>query len=348
MLKKMGLCIFSVVLAACFFGCWRSKTVLHLYCWADYVSPDLIKAFEAEHNCRVVYDTFDSNEQMYAKLKAGATGYDVIVPSHYIVELMVKDKMLLELDKAQLPNLRQLDEQVVEMMPDSDCTYSVPYMMSYTGLGFNKLKVKDFRPSWTMLERADLKGRMTLLDDAAEVIGAALLVQGQDPNSTDYDVLEEARKLIMKWRVNAAKFENEQYKNGLASGEFFLVMGYSGDVMQAIDENPDELGFVIPEEGTMLSCDVMVVSAQAKNPALAHQFINFLHDPKNAAENTEYCFYRCPNKGAYPLLSEEIKNNKAVFVDDKVLEKSVFTLEPEGEGKLRRNAVWSKIKAGAE
>ncbi len=348
MLKKILLALSALVLSLCFFGCWKSKETLYLYCWADYVSPDLIKSFETAYNCRVVYDTFDSNEQMYAKLKAGATGYDLIVPSHYIVELMVKDQMLLKLDKEQLPNLQYLDEHVVALMPDSECIYSVPYMMSYTGLGYNKEKVSDFKPSWTMLERADLKGRMTLLDDAAEVIGAALLVMGEDPNSTDPDVLEEARQMIMKWRVNAAKFENEQYKNGLASGEFFLVMGYSGDVMQAIEESPDQLDFVIPDEGTMLSCDVMVVPAQAKNPALAHQFINFLHEPKNAAENTEFCFYRCPNKGAYPLLSEEIKNNKAVFVDDKVLEKSVFTHEPEGEGKIRRNEIWSKIKAGAE
>ncbi len=348
MLKKALLGIVAASLAICFSGCWKRKEVLHLYCWADYVSPDLIKAFEKKHNCRVVYDTFDSNEQMYAKLKAGATGYDVIVPSHYIVELMVKDQMLLALDKAQLPNLQYLDDSIVAMMPDSECRYSVPYMMSYTGLGFNKQKVTDFQPTWRMLERADLKGRMTMLDDAAEVIGSALLVLGHDPNSTDAAVLEEARQLIMKWRANAAKFENEQYKNGLASGEFFVVMGYSGDVMQAVDENPDELDFVIPVEGTMLSCDVMVIPAQAKSPALAHQFINFLHDPKNAADNTEYCFYRCPNKGAYPLLSEEIKNNKAVFVDDAVLEKSVFTLEPEGAGKLLRNEIWSKIKAGAE
>ena len=169
--------------AVCFSGCWKRKEVLHLYCWADYVSPDLIKAFEKEHNCRVVYDTFDSNEQMYAKLKAGATGYDVIVPSHYIVELMVKDQMLLALDKSQLPNLQYLDDSIVAMMPDSECRYSVPYMMFIRGSVSTNRKSQTFSPLGALLERADLKGRMTMLDDAAEVIGAALLVLGHDPNT---------------------------------------------------------------------------------------------------------------------------------------------------------------------
>ncbi|NMA42452.1 MAG: spermidine/putrescine ABC transporter substrate-binding protein [Oligosphaeraceae bacterium] len=329
-------------------SCWKQRQVLHLYCWADYVSPDLIKAFERQFDCRVVYDTFDSNEQMYAKLKAGAGGYDLIVPSHYIVELMVQDKMLMPMDHALLPNLKNLDQSILQMMPDAKCVYSVPYMLSYTGLGYNKQKLPHFQPSWNMLEDESIKGRMTLLDDQVEVIGAALFVLGQDANSVDPAVLEEARKLVMKWRANAAKFENEQYKNGLASGEFHLVMGYSGDVMQAVEENPTELDFVIPEEGSMLSCDVMVIPALAGNPELAHQFINFLHDGQNAADNTEYCYYRCPNQAAYPLLSDEIKNNKSIFVDEKLLEKSVFTREPDAAGKLLRNEIWSKIKAGAE
>lgn len=340
--------VFVFSLSTFFLSCSKRRDVLHLYCWADYVSPDLIKAFEREFQCRVVYDTFDSNEQMYAKLKAGAGGYDVIVPSHYLVDLMANDGMLQKLDHSYMPNISYLDQSIVSLMPDKECNYSVPYMMSYTGIGYNKKKVPQFKPTWNMLEDASLKGRMTMLDDFAEVIGAALLVLERDPNSCEPDDLEEARKLIMKWRANVAKFENEQYKNGLASGEFHLVMGYSGDVMQIIEENPEELEFVIPDEGTMLACDVMVISANAPNLTLAYEFINFLHDPQHAADNTEYCYYRCPNTGAYPLLSDEIKNNKAVFVDDKVLEKSVFTIEPDGPAKQRRTELWSKIKAGAD
>ncbi|NLZ59077.1 MAG: spermidine/putrescine ABC transporter substrate-binding protein [Lentisphaerae bacterium] len=347
-MRKLLLAAIFLSAAVLLSSCWKQRQVLHLYCWADYVSPDLIKAFEKQFDCRVVYDTFDSNEQMYAKLKAGASGYDLIVPSHYIVELMVQDQMLMPLNHALMPNLKNLDPTILQMMPDPECAYSVPYMLSYTGLGYNKKKLPQFKPSWNMLEDSAVKGRMTLLDDQVEVIGAALLVLGKDANSVEPEVLEEARKLIMKWRANAAKFENEQYKNGLASGEFHLVMGYSGDVMQAIEENPEELDFVIPEEGSMLSCDVMVVPAQAGNPELAQQFINFLHEGQNAADNTEYCYYRCPNLAAYPLLSEEIKNNKSIFVEDKLLEKSAFTREPTPAGKLLRNELWSKIKAGAQ
>jgi spermidine/putrescine transport system substrate-binding protein len=320
--------------------------VLHIYNWADYVNPELVARFEAEHRCRVVIDTFDANEAMYAKLKAGASGYDLIFPSSYMAEVMAKEGLLLPLRHEWLPNLRHLDPAYLVRLPDPDCRHSVPYMMSYTGLAWRQGRLPDFTPSWTVFDRPELKGRMTLLDDRREVIGAALKVLGYSANTLDDAELAEAGDLVIRWKKNIAKFENEQYKNGIASGEFTVVMGYSGDLMQVIDEEPD-VAFAVPVEGTQISCDVMVVPAGARQAELAHAFVNFLHDPAVAAENTTFLYYLCPNLPSYDLLDEGVRANPAVFVPAAVVERSEF-LHDLGEGNAKYGRVWDAIKAAAD
>jgi spermidine/putrescine transport system substrate-binding protein len=345
-MKKLVLVLTVVLLAgvAGFLGCRQSKPTLHLFCWADYISPELIAAFEKENGCRVIYDTFDSNEGLLAKLQAGATGYDVIFPSHYVVTTLAHSGLLSKIDHSKITIMKHLDGDVLAQMPDRDCEYSIPYMMSYTGIGYNKDVIKDFEPTWHIFERTDLQKRATLLDDKREVIGAALLTLNLDPNSTDTQDLMKARTLIKTWMKNVSKFENEQYKNGIASKEFYVVMGYSGDLIQVIEEN-EHVAFAIPKEGALMSCDVMAIPATAKNQDLAYKFINFIHDPKNAAENTEYACYLCPNKDAYPLLSDEIKNNPAIFIDKEIFARSRFTID-QGENEAILNKVWEDIKAG--
>ena len=342
-MKKSMSILCGLIVAFCLCGCGKSKATLHLYSWADYFSPDVIKQFEKEFKCRVVYDTFDSNEALLAKLQAGATGYDVIVPSHYIIASLVKDNMLLELDKSRLGTFKHLDPEVVKMLPDPDCQHAIPYMMSYTGIGYNNTKL-DTPPDWQVFARSDFKGRMTLLDDMREVIGAALCALGLDANSTNDEDLAKARELVMTWRANIAKFENEQYKNGIASNEFYVVMGYSGDLMQVVDENP-HVSFTIPKDGCLLCCDMLAIPSNASNSDLAYQFLDFIHRPDIAAANTEHVFYCCPNKDAYPLLSDDVRNNPAVFIDPDIFAKSKFTLDL-GENLGKYTKLWDEIKAG--
>ena len=345
-MKKTVFVLIALLVAsfAAFVGCFGSgKPTLHLYCWADYISPELIETFEKENKCRVVYDTFDSNEALLAKLQAGATGYDLIFPSHYVISTLASSGKLLKLDHSKLTMMNHLDPEVLAQLPDKECEYVVPYMMSYTGIGYNKDVIKDFEPSWTMFERNDLQKRATLLDDKREVIGAALLTLGLDPNTLDPEDLAKAKALIKKWLANVSKLENEQYKNGIASKEFSLVMGYSGDMVQVVDENP-HVAFALPKEGVLMSCDVLAIPSTAKNVDLAYKFINFIHTPENAAANTEYVFYLCPNKDAYPLLSDEIKHNPALFIDKEIFEKSRFTID-HGEKEVILNKLWEELKA---
>ncbi|MBN1939263.1 MAG: spermidine/putrescine ABC transporter substrate-binding protein [Candidatus Aminicenantes bacterium] len=318
------------------------QSVLHVYTWSDYIKPELVVRFEAEHNCKVVIDTFDSNEAMYAKLKAGATGYDVITPTSYMVSLMQSQNMLQPLDRALLPNIAQVDPDYLAVALDKEMAHSVPYMLTNTGIAYLKSKVEHFEPSWAMFNRADLKGRMVMLNDMRETIGAALKYLGYSLNSTDPDELAAAGEVVKRWKDNLAKFENEQYKTGIASGEFLLVHGYSGDILQVQEENED-IAFAMPREGGVLSCDDLVIAKSAGEVKLAHAYINFLHDPKVAAENTEFIQYLCPNKGAYPLLSEEIRTNPGIFLSPEIRAKCEV-LADLGEKNALYIKVWDEIK----
>jgi spermidine/putrescine transport system substrate-binding protein len=324
-------------------ACQKGMPALHVYTWADYFKPEILKRFETEHRCRVVIDTFDSNEAMYAKIKAGATGYDLLTPSSYMVGVLHAQGLLQPLDPALIPNRKNVDTEYLRISLDPEMHHSVPYMLVKTGLAYRKSRVKDPVASWTMLDRADLKGRITLLNDMRETIGAALKSLGYSLNTTDEAQLAEARDVVVRWKRNAAKFENEQYKSGLSSGEFLLVQGYSGDILQVQAEN-DDVAFVIPREGTSIACDELVIPKTAKEVALAHAFIDFLHDPEVAAENTRFLSYLCPNRAAYEKLGPEIRRNPAIFLEEAVRARSEIVRDL-GNDNAKYVKVWDEIKA---
>ena len=335
----------AVVLAAASLAaaCQKPVPVLHVYTWADYVKPELVQRFEAQQKCKVVIDTFDSNEAMFAKMKAGATGYDIVTPSSYMVSVLHSQGLLQKLDPSLIPNRANVDPEYLKIALDPQMDHSVPYMLTNSGIAYLKSKVKDPVASWAMLDRADLKGRMTMLNDMRETIGAALKSLGYSLNTVDEKQLGEAGAVVARWKRNLAKFENEQYKTGLASGEFLLVHGYSGDVLQVQKENPD-VAFLVPQEGTSVACDDLVIPKSAKEVKLAHAFIDFLHQPEVAAENSNFISYLCPNKPAYAKLDAEIRDNPAVFMDPAVRAKSEV-IRDLGADNARYVKVWDQIKA---
>ncbi len=326
-----------------FTTCGQSRPVLHIYAWADYFKPALVARFEKENRCRVIFDTFDSNETMYAKIKAGASGYDLLTPTSYMARLMRLQGMLLELDHIRLPNLIHIDPEYLELAIDRAMEYSVPYMIVNTVIAYLGSRVEDFEPSWAVFDRTDLKGRMTMLNDMRETIGAGLKFLGYSINTTEVGELESAKEVVIRWKRNIAKYENEQYKTGVASGEFLVVHGYSGDILQAQKENPD-VRLAVPREGTVISVDDLVIPRGAGEPGLAHAFINFLHDPAVAAENTMFLMYLCPNRDAYPLLPEDLLMNPAVFLEPEIRAKSEIIADL-GEANSLYIKIWDEIKA---
>lgn len=317
---------------------------LHVYTWADYVAPELIQKFEKQFNCKVVIDTFDSNETLLAKLNAGASGYDVMTPTTYMSQLLHQQGRILELDHAKLPNLVHVDDKyLTEHAIDKTMKYSVPYMIGNTGIGYLKDKVPNFEPSWTMFDRADLKGRITLMNDARETIGGALKLLGYSMNSTNEAELMAAKDVVIRWKKNIAKFENEQYKTGLASGEFFLVHGYNGDIKSVVGDNKN-VSFAVPREGAFLAIDDLVIPKDAKNVELAYAYINFMHDPEHAAKNSDFITYVCPNKDGYPKMSEELRNDPSLFLPPEVSAKCEV-IQNVGDALALYTKVWDAIKA---
>lgn len=320
-----------------------SAETLHIYTWADYVSPDVVKKFEKQHGCKVVIDTFDSNESMYAKFKAGATGYDLVFPTAYMIQVMHAQGMLTTLDHTKIPNLPNIDPAVLAKVMDKAMEHSVPYTMAYAAIAVRKDKIKDAEPTWAMFDRAALAGRVTLLDDMRESIAAALKSIGCSINTRDEAQLAAARDVLIRWKKNIARFDNEGYKAGIDSAEFHLVHGYSGDLFQVQTENP-KVDILIPREGVTIGCDEMVIPKTAKQPALAHAFINFVLDPAIAAENMEWMGYYCPNKPALEKVSADFLKNPAITIPAD-LQAKCEVIEDLGPDLAKYTKVWDQVKA---
>ncbi|HQZ27598.1 MAG TPA: spermidine/putrescine ABC transporter substrate-binding protein [Verrucomicrobiales bacterium] len=340
-MKYYNILLLSVFLLT---SCEEKKAVLHLYTWDDYLNPDLITAFEEKYDCTLAIDIFDSNEAMLAKLQAGATGYDVLVPSSYMVRILAKEKMIVELDHARLKNLEHVDKDYLNNLAfDKTMKWSVPYMLAPTGIAWVSDRVENVEPSWAVFGRADLKGRMTLLNDSRETIGAALKLLGYSINSVDETQINEAKNVVIQWKANLAKFESDQYDSGLASSEFLLSQAYAGDAFQAQEDN-EAIKFVVPREGSSIACDDLVLSAKAPNPDLAYAFIDFVTEPANAAANMEYIFYLAPNSTAYGLVSEKFKENEALFLSDDLMKKCEM-IDDLGPANAIYNKAWDEIRA---
>lgn len=324
-------------------ACSLHAETLHLYTWADYISPDAVKQFETQHACKVVIDTFDSNESMFAKLKAGASGYDLVVPTAYMIQVMQAQGMLQKLDHTLLPNLKHIDSALLAKLPDKTMQHSVPYTLAYATIAVRKDKVKDVIASWAMFDRPALAGRVTLLDDMREAIGAALKSLGHSINSRDDSQLTAARDVLIRWKKNLARFDNEGYKAGIDSAEFLLVHGYSGDLFQVQRDNP-KVEILIPREGVTLGSDEFVIPAAAKQPALAHALIDHLLDPDVAAANMEWMGYLCPNVEALKKVSPAFLQNPAIQIPEDVKAKCEV-IEDLGPDLVKYTKIWDAVKA---
>ncbi len=336
-------------------GCAPSKPELHIYTWTDYISPDVIEDFEEKFNCKVVVDTFDSNESMYAKLKAGATGYDIITPSSYQISLMAKENMIDKLDHSKIPNVKKnFDKRFAQQILDPSFTYSVPYAVTYTGFCYVKDKIPAGADvnTWSILGNEALKGRISLMDDQREVIGAGLMALGYSINSENPKEVDKAVEQVLKWKSNVRKFDSESYKTEVASGAITLGLGYSTDVTQLIVGDEDEgtkprpdIGFALPKEGFTIAFDEMVVASASKQKDLAYAFMNFIYEPEVAKENMEYICGPNPVAPAIAALDEDYR--KIIILDDNILKRGQL-LKGFDDPKVLElyNKAWDRIKAG--
>jgi len=285
---RVLICMVSLVMLAVMAGC-DSRERLYIYNWTYYTPDSVIEKFEKEFNVRVIYDEFPSNEDMFAKLRSGGSGYDIVFPSADYVSIMIAQNMLEKINHDLIPNLANVDPRVLQYTDyDAGMEYSVPYYFGAAGVIVNTARVPNFERSWSIFAREDLRGRMTMLDDMREVMGDALVHLGYSVNTTDPSQIIEARNLInYSWKPNLVKFDAEAFGKGFATGDFWVVQGYPEVVFEEIAEDPRMMAntvFFIPEEGGPAYIDSMVILRRARNIELAHQFINFIHRPEIYAE----------------------------------------------------------------
>jgi spermidine/putrescine transport system substrate-binding protein len=313
-MRKVKSLIFLAVLAGAvpvMFSCKGKENALFIYNWTYYTPDSVIEKFEAEFGVDVVYDEFASNEDMYAKLKAGGSGYDIVFPSGDYVSIMIHQGMLEKLDKSKLANLGNIDPLVLSKAAyDPEMDYSVPYYFGAAGIAVNTAKVPNFERSWKIFGRPDLAGRMTMLDDMREVLGDALAYLGYSVNSADPAQVEEARSLVNnQWKPNLTKFDAEAFGKGYASGDFWVVQGYAEVVYEEIaadEELKRNTVFFIPPEGGPAYIDSMCILKGAKHKENAYRFIDFIHRPEIYAEFCDtFGFPATANRAAAPLKQGE-------------------------------------------
>ncbi|MFN7887613.1 MAG: PotD/PotF family extracellular solute-binding protein [Betaproteobacteria bacterium] len=373
-MKTLKLALLALTTVAALVGCGKKETppppppaaapapakptgTLNLYNWNNYIAPETVERFEKEFNAKVVQTFYSDNDELLAKLAAGATGYDILVPTSNAVEVLIRKGDLLALDHAKLPNMKNLKPEFMNTSFDPGNKFSVPYAYSTTVLGYNgtQLKkagfeVKGLEAIFDPTVACKLKNRITVLDSPDEVFSAAFFYLGIDPNTQSVDDYKKAAEAIKKAKRCWAAFNSSSYIKELSSGNIWLALGYSHDFFQAnLEAAAAKQDFrivtVIPSQGAVMSVDNMVIHKGAPNPELAHAFINFMLDGKNAAELSNLIGSGSANAAAMEFIKPEVKAQAAVFPDAETAKKLRQLKLLPSELRQERGRLWTEIKA---
>jgi spermidine/putrescine-binding protein len=310
---------------------------LQLYNWSEYMDPDLLEAFADEYGVTATEDTFTSNEALIAQIRAGGADYDVIVPSDYMVEIMIEEGLLLELDHDAIPNRENVADEFTEPPYDPELAYSMPFQWGTTGLGVNTDATgPDPEPTWAWLFDEEKAGQLSrgisILDDPREGMAAALFHLGYDPNTQNEEELQEAGDLIDAAGDWTVTYTSDQFSELVLTGETDIGHGYSGNFLDSFGED-EQYEYLIPEEGAIIWTDNMAILASTDSPCTAHTFIDFILDAENGAQLSNWTYYATPNAAAMEYLDEELRENEAVFPDEETRDKLHF-LENTGDAEI--------------
>ncbi|NER58981.1 polyamine ABC transporter substrate-binding protein [Pseudomonas sp. MAFF212428] len=364
-MKKMGKTLLAATLAGVMAGAVQADDkVLHVYNWSDYIAPDTVAKFEKQSGIKVVYDVFDSNETLEAKLLAGKSGYDVVVPSNNFLAKQIKAGVYQELDKSKLPNWKNLDSDLLKAVGDASDQgnqHAFPYMWGSIGIGYNPEKVKaalgvDKIDSWDVVFKpeniAKLKScGVSFLDAPTEMIPAALHYLGKPTNSKDKADLKAAEELFLSIRPSVAYFHSSKYISDLANGNICVAVGYSGDLEQSkarAHEAGDKvkLAYSIPKEGAGTFYDMVAIPKDATNVDAAYQFMNFLMQPEIMAEITNAVRFPNGNKAATALVDKDISGDPSIYPSDAVKAKLYAISDLDAPTLRLITRSWTKIKSG--
>lgn len=337
---------------------------LNLYNWTEYLPygqeaidfnvTDLAAKFEQEYGVTIVHTNYTNNEEMVAQVNAGAAPYDLVVPSDYMVDIMIEEGLLLPLNKDAIPNLANIDTSIFSNLPwDPEGAYSVPYQWGTTGIGFRYDALpEDFDPSWGLFFEPDspVAGQFSLLDDPREVLAAGLKYLGYSLNTTSQAELDEAVELIRSVKDNIKLFDTNTFEENLTAGEVDAAHGWNGDFIGEYDlistddyDAYEDYGYFIPKEGGVAWVDNMAIPITAEHPCTALAFINFILEAENGAELTNYTYYASPNAAAWEFIRRGIRRDKSIYPSDKTMANLEFIADT-GDFELEYQAAFEAIK----
>jgi spermidine/putrescine transport system substrate-binding protein len=294
---------------------------LNLFAWSEYIPQSVLDGFTKETGIEVNYETYASNEEMLAKLMSGAAAYDLVQPSEYTVEAMIKEKLLVKLDHAKIPNLKNVGKEYYGQPHDPKLEYSVPYMQGTVGIVVNTEKVKEPVAGYADVFQDKYKGRIVILDDALEIVTWALAAQGLNPDQVSKENLQKVRPVIAKWLPLVKVYDSDSPKTALLNGDVDLGIVWSGEAAILLQEAPKKFKYVLPKEGAHMFIDNLAIPKGAENVDAAHKFIDYVFRPAVSREISKDFPYTNPNVEARKLLTDEERNNEASY--------------PKGDAKLK-------------
>ena len=332
------------MLVGCGGGSKKSSEVLNIYNVGDYIDPELTEKFTEETGIEIVYETYDTNEAMYQKLKSGSSKYDLIFPSDYMVDKLIDENMVEEINYDNIPNYSQIMDSFRHPEYDPEDKYSVPYLWGTFGIIYNTEEVDaEDTKSWDLLWNPKYKGKILLLDSVRDTMGISLKRLGYSMNSENQAEVDAAKEELIKELDVVQAYVNDDGKDGILAGDAEIGLVYSGDALVMIDEKP-ELAYSIPQEGTNKWVDAMCIPTCAENKDYAEQFINFMLDPEVAKQNVDYIQYSTPNQGVYDLLDDEMKNSPVAYPDEETLKKAETFLNVSDDVLKMYDDAWTEIK----
>jgi putrescine transport system substrate-binding protein len=337
--------------------------VLNLYIWSDYLAPNTLADFEKQSGIKVHVAYYDTNETLETKLLAGSSGYDVVVPTASYFERLIKAGGFLALDKSKLPNLKNMDPQLMARVSqhDPDNAHGVIYLWGTNGIGYNEKMVKALMPdapldSWRLVFDPAVASKVakcgiSVLDSPAEMIRAVYSYLGKDPNSQSADDLAAAEAVLSKIRPYIRNIHSSEYIEALANGDLCIAVAYNGDVMQARDRAREankgiDIKYSVPKEGTILWFDMLAVPKDAPNPDSAYAFLNYMMDPKVIADVSNFKRYADANAAAQALVLPEVKNDPGIYPTPEQRQTLAVQLSDSPDQTRAVTRVWQKFKTG--
>jgi putrescine transport system substrate-binding protein len=337
--------------------------VLNLFIWSDYLAPNTLADFEKQTGIKVHVAYYDANETLETKLLAGSSGFDVVVPSASYFERQIKAGVYLKLDKSKLPNLKNLDPQLMSRVArhDPDNAHGIIYMWGSNGIGYNAKMVRALMPdapldSWKLVLDPAVASQVakcgiSVLDSPAEVLRGVYSYLGKDPNSQSADDLALAEATLTKIRPYIRNINSSEYIEALANGDLCIAVGYNGDVMQARDRAREankgiDVDYVVPKEGSILWFDMMAIPADAPNPQSAYAFMNYILTPQVSADISNFKRYANANLAAQPLVKPDVKDDPRIYPPAQQREKLAVQLADSAEQTRAITRVWQKFKTG--